>query len=293
MSRSFRTPSLLGARPLDSSPRQIAPSGNLGTAGFTLVELVVSALIASVFLGAVYQVLVTNQRVSVAQREQVAGHQTVRAGIDLLTQEIREVSASGGDLLVIEDDRIAFRALRAHGLACEVGSAGSPILQVAVMTRPFQSGETVYVFGDLDPETEEDDVWIEATIQDAQDGETCGADDLPAQDLTVSGLGTSDWDRVRIGALVRSWEEIEYGVQDYAGELYLVRIEDDVAARIVGPLDGAAGLQLSYRNATGAATAVPSDVRYVAIEMRTRSPAREQGGGIIADSLTTAVHLRN
>jgi type II secretory pathway pseudopilin PulG len=263
------------------------------SAGFTIVELVVSALIASVLLGAIYQVLVTNQRVSVVQREQVTGHETVRAGIDLLTQELREVSAGGGDLLTIGDDSVSFRALRAHGVACVVGSEVTPELRVAVMTRPFVDGETLYVFADLDPETEADDAWLETTIQGVEGDQTCGADNHAAQNLTVTGFDAAEWARIRQGAPVRSWEEVEYAVEDFSGVPYLVRIEGESVGRLVGPLSGENGLHFEFLDANGDPTANALDVRTVEVELRTNSVAHTEAGEAIGDSLTTAVQLRN
>ena len=264
-----------------------------GTAGFTIVELIVSALIASVLMGAVYQVLVTNQRVSVVQSEQVAGHQTVRAGIDLLTQELREVSAAGGDLLVIEEDRVSFRALRAHGLVCVGGSVTTPVLRAAVMTRSFLAGESLYVFADLDPETAADDAWLETTIQDAEDEQTCGADNHPAQNLTVTGFDATHWTSIRQGAPLRSWEEIEYTVEAFSGELYLVRVAGGSVARLVGPLRDGDGLRFDYLDEDGDPAATPAEVRIVTLELRTASLATTESGEAIGDSLTTSVQLRN
>lgn len=276
-----------------SLPGTNAPARAGRTAGFTIVELLVAAVVASILMGAVYQVLVTNQRISVVQREQMAGHQTVRAGLDLLAQELREVSGGGGDLLEAEEDQIAFRALRAQGIACLVGSAVNPVVNVLVPTRPFVAGEPLYLFADDDPETDDDDSWLQATIQDADGGVTCGTDLQPAQELTLTGLDAAQWAQIGAGAQVRSWEEVEYTVQDYSGVSYLVRIQDGDAARLVGPLAAGNGLRFEYLDTDADPTANAGEVRQIRVILRTTSVAQTGSGGSIADSLSTSVHLRN
>lgn len=276
-----------------SFPETHAPPRARRTAGFTIVELLVAALVASILMGAVYQVLLTNQRISVVQREQMAGHQTVRAGLDLLAQELREVSGRGGDLLEAEDDQISFRALRAQGVACFTGSTLNPFIRVLVPTRPFVDGEPLYVFADDDPETAADDQWFQATIQDADGGVTCGSDLRPAQELTLTGLSAAQWARIGPGAQVRSWEEVEYTVQNYSGVSYLVRIQDGDAARLVGPLAPGNGLRFEYLDADGDPTGNAAAVRQIGVTLRTASAAQTAWGGAVADSLNTSVQLRN
>lgn len=271
-----------------STPR----SGPLaaGSAGFTVVELLIAALVGTILMGAVVQVLVSNQRISIVHREQVTGHQTVRAGVDLLGQELREVSAGGGDLLTMEAQRVAFRALRAQGVACEVGVGGGTTLRVAVMTRPFEENENLYVFADDDPERTDDDAWFSTQVQAVSGGEACGVDGIRAQDLTISGLSQAQMDRIRVGAQVRSWEEVEYEVRSVDGDPYLVRVQNGTGARLVGPL---AGLTFTYLDAAGNATATATQVATVRIALRTASSATNPLGQQVADSLATIVHLRN
>lgn len=263
------------------------------SAGFTIVELLVASVVATILMGAVYQVLVTNQRVSVVQREQLTGHQTVRAGIDLLTQELREVSAGGGDLLTIESQRVAFRALRAQGVACVVGTESNPTLRVATLTRPFTEGENLYVFADNDPERTDDDSWLATSVQSVQNGETCGTDGVPAQAIRITGLGAPAFSRIRQGAQVRSWEEVEYTVRLFSGESYLVRVLNGTAAQLVGPLAANAGLAFEYLDIDGNVTATAAQVARVRVQLKTASDVRTEGGRQVLDSLVTTVHLRN
>jgi len=269
-------------------------AGALGSAGFTIVELLIAALIASILMGAVYQVLVTNQRVSIVQREQLLGHHTVRSGIDILAQELREVSAGGGDLQVIESDRVSFRALRAFGVVCAIGEDGQPSLRVMTQGRPFVEDEVLYVFADDNPETAQDDAWFSVPASSVNSGYSCGADNQPAQRIMVPGLSSAQRNRIRPGAPVRSWELVEYRVQVESGEPYLVQqVEGRDPFRLVGPLASDGGLEFTYFDENGNETAAAAQVATVQVTLRTDSDARTGDGRTIDDELTVVVALRN
>ena len=107
--------------------------------GFTLVELLIVAVLGVIVVGATYQMILTSQRAYTTQTAQLQGQQTVRAGIDILFAELRELSGVEGDILEMNPDRIEIRAMRAFGLVCDVNPTGSPI-RVKKIGRYFQSG---------------------------------------------------------------------------------------------------------------------------------------------------------
>src|SRR5690606_3944729 len=88
--------------------------------GLTIVELLVVAVLGALVVTAAYQVLITNQRTYTAQNAQIQGQQTVRAGLDVLFGELRELSRAGGDVLAIASDSVKVRAGRNFGLVCGV-----------------------------------------------------------------------------------------------------------------------------------------------------------------------------
>jgi prepilin-type N-terminal cleavage/methylation domain-containing protein len=263
-------------------------------AGFTLVELLVSMLVATILMASIYQVLATNQRVSLVQSEQLIGHQTVRAGLDILSQELREVAAQGGDLVSIESSSVEFRALRAFGLACQVVPNTPPTLSVAPLGRPFEAGDSVYVFAEGNPGRADDDGWFAVAVQSAAGSASCGTDGVPAQTLVLTGPGNPlDVARIRTGAPIRAWQRVEYGLEVDGGESYLIRTQEGTSARLVGPLEPGVGLEFEYLDAAGNVTVVGTEVTRIRITLRTLSEVRTEQGRQVADALTTTVFLRN
>jgi len=292
---------MMGTTPAMKRENQISDAGTTiprfrvaESSGFTITELLVAILISTILLGSIYQVLITNQRIAVVQREQVLGQQTARAGLDILTQELREISAAGGDLTAIEVSRVAFRGLRAFGIACQVTNSTPPIVTVANEGRRFVVGDSVYVFADGNPSISADDQWMAVAVTEVTNNLTCGTDAVPAQRLVLSGPGLqADADRILSGAIVRAWEGVAYETESVDGVTYLSRVRGGVSARLVGPIRADNGLAFRYLDENGSQTNVPANVARIAITLRTLSEARDQAGQQVRDSLTTSVNLRN
>ena len=261
--------------------------------GMTLVELLVAMVVAGTLMVAIYQVMITSQRVFTVQREQVAGHQTVRAGLDLLFSELREVSAPEGDLLSIGSQEVEFRAMRSFGLVCAINPSQSR-LSIWVRGDDFEVGQGISVFIDDDPEISSDDEWAEASIQNVSDDS--GACPLPGtiQTITTSGLASGDFGGMRTGAPIRAFEPFTYGAMQSGGEWYLGRRSGtDPWVPLVGPVDGSGGVGFEYFDAAGNATTTPGAVRRIRVTIRTRSDARDAAGNQIVDALSADVFVRN
>ncbi|MDH3424781.1 MAG: prepilin-type N-terminal cleavage/methylation domain-containing protein, partial [Gemmatimonadota bacterium] len=64
-------------------------------AGFTLIELLVVTVLGSLVLLAALQILITNQRTYTSQNQVIAGQQSTRMALEVLFNELREVSPAG------------------------------------------------------------------------------------------------------------------------------------------------------------------------------------------------------
>ena len=261
--------------------------------GAGLPALLVGVALVAVLTGAIYQVLVTNRRIVTVQRKQLLDQQALSTGIDLLAQELREVSAVGGDLTMLGSQMVAFRAFRAFGLTCEVLSDGPVSLRVAYQGARFKMGDQVYLFVDGDPEISGDDHWRPFEVAEAQAGQRCGEDGIDAQELRLSDPGLSALEgRIHRGAVVRSWEEVQYAVGRVRGQPYLTREENGHRSPLVGPLAERNGFELRYMDVDGNPTMALTEVATVRITLRTQRD-QEAGLGPVGDSLTTSVFLRN
>jgi type IV pilus assembly protein PilW len=64
--------------------------------GFTLVELMIATMLATMIMAAVYVTYITNQRIQTAQSQVVEMQQNLRAGADMLTRDLRMAGFNPG-----------------------------------------------------------------------------------------------------------------------------------------------------------------------------------------------------
>lgn len=267
--------------------------------GFTVIELLVVAVLGTLLLMATYQVLITNQRTYTVQNAHIAGQQISRATLDVLAAELREVNPT--DLVAMGTEQVTFRAPRRFGLVCDVTLpvlGSSPILDVRQVGEAFMAGDSVFVFADNQPSRSTDDAWILAAASAVDPTITC--DGEPAQEMIFAGYAAAFLaDTVRVGAPVRSFVHHTYGRFVVSGDSYVARqVAGGPVEPLVGPIPatlaaGVPSVEFVYMDASGTTTATAADVAQIEIRVRVRSDARTATGDIIADSLTTRVHLRN
>ena len=258
--------------------------------GFTLVELLIVAVLGVIVAGATYQMILTSQRAYTIQTAQLQGQQTVRAGTDILFAELRELSAVEGDVLEMNPDRIEVRAMRAFGLVCNVNPAGSPI-RVKKIGRYFASGDSIVVFADNDPNIASDDTILSGAVASITEAETCTGTDT-AQSLAVPDLISALMnDTVRLGAPVRGFTIYTYGLYTVNGDYYLARKSGGVTEPLVGPLSEN-GVSFTYMDTNGNVTTDRRAVSQIELTLRSRSKVMN-GEGLVGDSLTTRIYLRN
>jgi prepilin-type N-terminal cleavage/methylation domain-containing protein len=271
-----------------------------GMRGLTLVELLVAVVVASVVMASVFAILVSNQRIYAVQSEKIIGQQTIRAGAEIMATELREMSIAGGDLIAMDDDEVTFRAGRAFAVACDVAEA-SGVLTVRAWpgAGTFAGADSVFIFSDGDPELSSDDVWLMGTVNSVDNtpsGSTCGVVARPEIELVFNNLApAAAVPGVRVGAPIRGFEVIRYGVATLGGQPYLGRGSATGALEaIVGPLaPGGDGLELVYLDGDGNMTATPAQVRSIVLTLRSASDIQDQAGRPVADSLTVVVNTRN
>lgn len=261
--------------------------------GFTLVELLVVVVLGGLLVLAIYQVLITNSRAYAVNNAQIQGQQSLRAGMEVLFGELREISADEGDLVGMGIDSVTIRAARAFGLVCATDYSVNPPTVTAYRIGPaVEAGDSIHIFADNLPDRARDDVWLTRAVQKVDATATCAG--APAQILTIPNLASTG-DTVRPGAPLRTFETYTYGLISWGGEEYLGRRISTAGTPdpLVGPLVPTRGVSFLYLDSIGTVTTVDTLVSQIEVTLRYQSPVRNVQNQVVRDSIVGRVHLRN
>jgi hypothetical protein len=281
-----------------------------------LVELVVAALLIGLVGGAVYRILATAQRISRAQLERAELQATLRAGSLILSAELRELGydsvpgspGAAADILAMAAESIAIRAVRASGSVC--GLADNEVTidtarNYSASRLPVAGADSVMLFAELDPANRADDRWVRRPVTGVAPGACTSAPPWlarPGLRLATPARWQSGgaWpsDSFTIGSPARVFEPVVYRFYNSGGRTWLGSYAGGGGSiqPVLGPLARSSGF--AYFDATGSATAVPSQVHSVQITLvaETDQPVPIGGSGspqIQSDTLVTLVSLRN
>ena len=263
-------------------------------AGFTIIEVMVVAVIGALVLMTAYETLRTNQRAMSVQAAQVSSEQMMRTGVEFLFTELREVSGAGGDILAIDDDSIAVRVMRRFGLVCNVTYGSPNQILVRKVGNWFGAGDSLFVFADNDVSLSTDDAWLAGVAGSVDTTASCAGQ--PAQRINLSGMTAAmAIDSVRAGGPVRSYRRVTYGLRNYGNEPYLGQMEPGQwFVPLVGPLtDYGTGLDFDYFDANGAPTINPANVARIDLTLRTQSHVLTPNGTPVRDSVHATIFARN
>lgn len=281
--------------------------------GFTLVELLVVALLSVVVLGAVAQTIVMQSRGFQHGASSVRAQSTSRTSVQVLTGELREISATDGDLLVAGEQEVKIRSMQKIGVICDATDAASGVLDVWSIGGIFARGDSVLVFLNEDVGKASDDYWVRAEVTGSATGVAAACGDwaqhslrgaaagvYPKRRLTLSGPALDD---AKVGGPVRSYRTATYRIEQMHGGWVLSRaLGDDPADALVEHLapSSEAGLAFQYKDTTGAAltaaqaAADPASVGQILISVRSRLAGPQVGGSSdYEDLLSSAIYLRN
>lgn len=275
--------------------------------GFTLVELMVALVIMGIVSGAIYRVLIQQQRVSVAQTEQVDLQSGVRTIASVAGDELRELGAStsgGSDILAMSPTSITYRAMRGTGFACDIATDYVRVRRSSFNgLRMPHAGDLMLLYVEGDPTISTDDQWIILPITVVDPTSNCGggpgAIRLGANlDTTVTPLSSFVLD-----APVRIFEVMQLGTMTSNGKSFLGARSVSMGQPmepVAGPLT-ANGLVFSYLDSLGNVTSVASRVRNIQLTVRGVSDRLVYAGGgqgangprLLQDSTVASVTLRN
>ncbi len=278
-------------------------------AGFTLVELLVVAIIGSIMVLGVYQILITQSRVLSTQQEVIDASESVRAGAALLAWELKSAAASGGDLYVISPDSVVLRSVRATGVICSwvEGSGQSKYgLRQTSGTFTGTTNDSAMVLSAANS------TWSAFNVSDAWNGSAAWTNtpvcfwgdsttSVPRPEASIQLDTLATLAELELGGPVHLFRRTKYGLSGQDGRWWLSRSEagggwEILTGPTLSPSNG--GLTFSYYDSLGVATTDPTLVERVEFTLRSESYGQVSApagasGGTLADSVTTTVFLRN
>jgi prepilin-type N-terminal cleavage/methylation domain-containing protein len=285
--------------------------------GFTLVEVLIALVIMGLVTGAIYRLLVNNQRLAEAQAEQVSLQSSVRTGSVVVPNELRELNTVLGgnaiqnDVTIANATAIQYRAMRGLGFLCQVSTANEMRINGSTWAgarNPDVTRDSLYVFVDGDVNDDDDDAWIQVRIT-ALGNSTCGAQ--AAIRLSVAPVfPMAALPIVPAGTPVRTYElmRLELSPVDAAGQFWLNALSvsanpAEALQPVLGPLSNN-GFQLQYYNSAGNQIAAPvpnaslNAITSIRVTMQGLTDHAVRAGGTAAlghtvEGLATQVLLRN
>lgn len=277
--------------------------------GFTIVELLVVLIIGSILIAGAYRTLISQERSYRVYDAAVSTQQATRLSLQVLSAELREISAQGADLIYAGDHAVAFRALRKFGFICDMNKPLKQVVVVRLGQEAFDTGDSLFVYVDGDTLTGSDDFWDVAQVSNASGGACTSVTGLAIAGALLGGTqavlklaGAPHLDSVNIGAPVRSFDRVAYAVKQFGDTWYLGRATaPDTMVPIIGPLARPAvgGLVFSYYDTLGTVmTSLPLDsagraaVRRIQVTVRGKKTTNVQNIQAYVDSLTTDIFLR-
>ena len=277
--------------------------------GFTLVELLIGLVLIGIVSAGIYRVLLNNQRIYQAQTQRIEMLQNIRAGAAILPAELRELSASEGDIVSMSATSIRIRGMRQLAFLCAPPALGGANVILAIRRSPIygtrafdENRDSVLVYYEGDEAIRGDDGWVIGRILLTTAG-LC-ADGSPAVFLTTNlffdgGLNQQPvTGNIRAGSPVRGFEPVTYRLYTASDTRPYIGLEEGGSAiqPLIGPLT-TNGLSLAYFDSTGASTSTRTRVAMIRMTLRaeTRQEFRQLDGSIdnAVDSVTTWVALRN
>lgn len=272
-------------------------------AGISLVEVLVYLVLASIVLGAVYQLLIDQNRRYTKQQQLISVRGSLRAAAALLSSELRWSSSGSGDLYSVASNSFSVRSIQGAGVLC-ARHISQPRYALSATWGDFNStaNDSALVFA-VGGATAGDDDWRPVALLNilspgAGGVPSCAWSGSPSPDFVVEVAG--DTSSVTIGAPFRAFRRVEYGLYQDGGRWWLGRkIGVGSYERLTGPLLAPAdsGLVFTYYDQAGNPTTDATQVTQVKIVLRGEGFGKLRRVGQtsteLQDTLTTRVFLRN
>jgi prepilin-type N-terminal cleavage/methylation domain-containing protein len=301
--------------------------------GFTLVELMVTLVLLSAVMGTMSLVLMRQQRFYTGIGSVIQTRAQVRQALGLLPGELRALSPSQGDIYVMTDSSIEFRAIVGSSVLCQksILTANAIILPplslakgntlTVWLSKPV-IGDSVLIFDEGATTLTADDVWQARKITAVDSGTVSSGYCSTLYKYTTSAdgakysvrvtLGSSTGSSVKNGAPIRFFRRAHYSFYKTANNQWFLGYYDclpptsgtvPVCSAIMpvsGPYRpyaaanmGSSGLTFSYFDSTGASTSDKLKVARIDIVVRGESKRAIWTSQKYRDSISVSVGVRN
>lgn len=275
---------------------------NSRSAGFSLPEMLVVIVVGAIVLGAVYQTMAIQERANRQQMAIVTTEQNSRMALDVMLNELREASATDGDIYEATGTSIRFRALQKAGLVCyKEGSNDKAFVATLTNAPSFDNADSVRIFADNDRGNARDDGWITLYVNATPENNPGGCAMTGYTVRRVQFAGSMPLAAVDSGALVRSFKVVEYEIVDRGAGAVLERTEGDASpVAIADSLSstGNGGLRFRYFDKAGTqidptTATLRSQIMRIEVKVRARAVGGNTGSGReFTDSLVNQIFLR-
>ncbi|HEX6432590.1 MAG TPA: prepilin-type N-terminal cleavage/methylation domain-containing protein [Gemmatimonadales bacterium] len=267
----------------------------LNRRGFTLVEIMLATTTMLIVSGAVYQLLVTAQRLSRTQAAQLGVQTNVRGAVLAVLNELRELSSVEGgsgaqnDLLSTTPGAMIYRAMRGTGFTCQPATESEVRISRTSFSghrEPQVGRDSVLLYLVAAPETVP--AWTPAAITGVSTVASCPG--VIGSGITLTVSPTAGLVGTGAGTPVRFYEIMELRLYQSDGQSWLGTRSISAGESIqplFGPLTGPEGFRLTYLGASGLPTNNPTAIKSIEVT------ARGTSVGVPSFELSGQVALRN
>jgi hypothetical protein len=246
------------------------------------MELLIAMIVGSVVMVAVITLFIGENRRLSQQRELSDTWLTLRSGVEVLAYDLRQASASSGDLRNLTATSFDVRGRRGSGVVCAVKSSSYYLTDTS---GQFATGDSVMVVT-----VETNPTWRNlrlATATTLSSDTACAAGTNKASVRVTITSGTLT--NVTTGSLMQSFTWTSYALLTSGGRPWLGANNTPVT----GPLTSS-GLSLTFYTSAGATTTTAASVASVRMTLRGESYGRSASTRErMQDTVSLRIALRN
>jgi len=274
--------------------------------GLSLVELIIALLLLGVVATGTVRIMTGSMR---SFRRQAARSQiqaSLRTAVAIVVSELRELG-SGGDLIEIDPESITYRAMRKTAFLCRTPDPRQSEITLwrtpAYGLRQLEAGrDSILIFAENDPRIAGDNTWLSAAVVAVVGGDFCPGR-LAGFRVRLSGISQESLAGVDSGAPIRGFQVTQLLLYHDSRRVYWLGWKEwrlgsgwSITQPVLGPL-APAGLRFDYLDSSGRATDSPSRTAVITLKLVAqrsgRAVAVARANGMVTDSVTTSVALRN